>query len=188
MNGGRRDGTRLRRQNFTITLVEKSRIRFFKSGTTCPGPGDVGRFGRFSREVIVRASAAVNSQRRTAYPARHGPRQRRRPPDPPPATPLPCLVYRLANPRTAHPGPRRRHPVARDRRLPAYRDHQRPHRGLQPATQTSQTRRLRVQERPNSTRPIRFTAPAIRGPQLRLHADCPVKVEEPSNRHMLWER
>jgi hypothetical protein len=150
MNGGRRDGTRLRRQNFTITLVEKSRIRFFKSGTTCRGPGDVGRFGRFGREAIVRASAAVNSQRRIAHPARHGPRRRRCSLDPPPATPLPCLMYRLADPRTAHPGPRRRHPAARDQRLPDYRDHQRPHRGLQPATQTGQTHRLRVRERPNS--------------------------------------
>jgi Transposase len=36
--------------------------------------------------------------------------------------------------------------VARDQRLPDHRDHQRPHRGLQPATQARQTRRLRVQE------------------------------------------
>ena len=80
------------------------------------------------------------------YPARHGARRRRCPPDPPPATPLPCLVHRLPDPRAAHPGRHRRHPVARDQRLRHHRDHQRPHRGLQPADQTGQTRRLRLQQ------------------------------------------
>src|SRR6185503_6575909 len=54
------------------------------------------------------------------------------------------LVHRLTDPRTAHPGHHHRHLVARNQRLHRHRDHQRPHRGLQPPRHTSQTRRLRV--------------------------------------------
>ena len=46
--------------------------------------------------------------------------------------------------------------------------------------QTGQTRRLRIPES-RATRPAGYdsTAPANSGPQPRLHADCPVKIEEP---------
>ena len=72
-------------------------------------------------------------------------RRRRRPtPDPPPPAPVPGLVHRLADPRTTHPGRHHRHLVARDQRVRADRHHQRPHRGLQPAAQAGQTRRLRI--------------------------------------------
>src|SRR5262249_15531688 len=71
-------------------------------------------------------------------------RRRRPTPDPPPATPIARLVYRLADPRTAHPRRHHRLLVARDQRVRADRDHQRRHRGLQPAGQTGQARRVRI--------------------------------------------
>ena len=86
----------------------------------------------------------VDRQGGTAHPAVHGARRRRSAPDPAPATPVPVLVHRLADPRTAHPGHHHRHLVARDQRVRADRHHQRPHRGLQPAGQTGQARRLRI--------------------------------------------
>jgi transposase len=57
---------------------------------------------------------------------------------------FPVLVHRLPNPRAADPGRHRRHLVARNQRLHRHRHHQRAYRGLQPARQTGQTRRLRV--------------------------------------------
>jgi len=51
---------------------------------------------------------------------------------------------RLPDPRTAHPRHHHRRVVARDQRVRAHRHHQRPHRGLQPARQDRETRRLRV--------------------------------------------
>jgi hypothetical protein len=73
----------------------------------------------------------------------HAPRRR---PTPHPAStaPIPDLVHRLPDPRTAHPGRHHRYLVARDQRLRDHRHHQRPHRGLQPARQTSQTLRMRI--------------------------------------------
>ncbi len=76
----------------------------------------------------------------------------RPPPHPPPAAPLPHLVHRLEHPRVDHPGQDRGRLVARDQRLRPDRDHQRPHRGLQPPRQNRQTRRLRI-PKPTELRP-----------------------------------
>ncbi len=72
------------------------------------------------------------------------------------AAPVPGLVHRLADPRVAHPGRHHRRMVARDQRVRADRYHQRAHRGLQPARQTGQTRRLRVPKPRKPARRIRF--------------------------------
>jgi Transposase len=60
------------------------------------------------------------------------------------AAPIPRLVYRLSDPRAAHPGHHHRHLVARDQRVRPDRHHQRGHRGLQPPGQAGQTRRVRL--------------------------------------------
>jgi hypothetical protein len=88
----------------------------------------------------------LDRERGAAHPAGDRASRRRPTPDPPPATPVPDLVHRLANPRSTHPRRHDRHLVARDPRVPTNRDHQRPHRGLQPVAQTGQARRLRIPE------------------------------------------
>jgi hypothetical protein len=62
-----------------------------------------------------------------------------------------------------------------------HRHHQRPYRGLQPTCQTGQTRRVRVPQHRELGLPDTIPLhPQTAGPQPRLHADCPVEIEEPS--------
>ena len=139
------------------------------------------RCGTRSRPKTQRTDPdRLDRQRRIADPAGNRPSWRRPPPDPASTAPIPHLVHRLPDPRTAHPRRHRRRLVARDQRVRPDRHHQRPHRGLQPTGQTGQTCRLRIPEI-ESTRPAGYdsTAPANSGPQPRPQADCPVKIEEP---------
>ena len=88
----------------------------------------------------------LDRERGTAHTAIHRAGRRRRAPDPPSPAPVPHLVHRLTDSRTAHPCRYRRPLVARDQRLRDHRNHQRPHRGLQPAAQTGQAGRMRIPE------------------------------------------
>ena len=82
----------------------------------------------------------------SGHPAGHRARRRRSTPHSASAAPVPVLVRRLADPRTAHTRRHRRPVVARDQRVHPDRHHQRPHRGLQPARQAGQACRLRVSQ------------------------------------------
>jgi transposase len=70
-----------------------------------------------------------------------------------------------SRPRTPHPGHHHRHLVARDQRLHPHRDHQRPHRGLQPAHQHPRARRVPKPRQldPTDTLPL-HPQPAGRNP------------------------
>ena len=127
----------------------------------------------------------VDREGGTAHPPVHGAGRRRSAPDPAPTAPLPGLVHRLPDPRTAHPRHHHRRVVARDQRVRAHRHHQRPHRGLQPARQDRETRRLRVPQPrelgPPDTIPL-HPQTAGRNPDFMLIARSKLKSRHSSHR------
>ncbi len=84
--------------------------------------------------LVALANLAVTKTRRGSAP------------DPAPVAPVPGLVHRLEHPRADRPGEDGRRLVARDQRVRSDRDHQRPHRGLQPAREGGEALGLWVQE------------------------------------------
>jgi len=70
---------------------------------------------------------------------------------------------------------------ARDQNVRADRHHQRPHRGYKRRLKQVKRVGCGFRNRDNSARRIRFHCTRKQRAATRLHADCPVKVEEPLN-------
>ena len=109
------------------TAAAASSTRSGPTGAGCCGPGTL--VGQEFRQDVERTSRprTTSGQILTAWIAKEELRtllatvraRRRPPPDPAPTAPIPHLVHRLPDPRTAHPRHHRRRLVARDQRVRA---------------------------------------------------------------------
>ena len=149
------------RERLSQKLLRNDLEHDLRRGPERPDPFGLHREGRAADRAVDRA-------------LRWGP-----PPHPSPAASLPQLVHRLEDPRAGHPGQDREHLVARDQRVRPDRDHQRPHRGLQPTRQNRQTRRVRIPKprelRPPHTLPLHPHPAGRSNPDLMLTARTKLK-------------